>query len=192
MSAHLSVARRREADKIDVENTKWERYVNMAILDVLVFPNPALREPTVEVTEFDDNLRRLVSDMWETMYLSKGVGLAAPQVGRPLRLFISEWEGIKRVIINPEILEAEGGEEGNEGCLSFPGIYEEIRRPSRVRIRYQDESGKQHEEIAEGYLARVYSHEADHLKGKLLIDHLSVLKRTFLRKKMSRKARSKE
>ena len=164
----------------------------MAILDVLVFPNPALREPTVEVTKFDDDLKRILTDMWETMYLSKGVGLAAPQVGYPLRLFISDWEGNKRVIINPEIVEAEGFEKKDEGCLSFPGIFEEIKRPSRIRICYQDESGEFHEDIVEGYLARVYSHETDHLKGKLLIDHLSALKRTFLRKKMKRKVSSKE
>ena len=164
----------------------------MAILDVLVFPNPALREQTVRVTEFNDNLRRLVSDMWETMYLSKGVGLAAPQVGKPLKLFVSDWEGDKRVIINPEIVETEGTELKDEGCLSFPGIYEEVNRPSRIRIRYQDEKGDRFDEMVEGYLARVYSHETDHLRGKLLIDHLSSLKRTFLRKKMSRKARSKE
>ena len=163
----------------------------MAILDVLFFPNPALREPTVEVTEFDDDLRRLVTDMWETMYLSKGVGLAAPQVGCPLRLFVSDWEGNKRVIINPAIVETEGAEVKDEGCLSFPGIYEDVKRPSRVRIRFQDERGEFHDETAEGHLARVYSHEIDHLTGKLLIDHLSALKRTFLRKKMSKKARSK-
>ena len=164
----------------------------MAILDVLIFPNPALREPVAEVTEFDDNLRRLVSDMWETMYLSKGVGLAAPQVGKPLKLFVSDWEGDTRVMINPEIVETEGGEIKDEGCLSFPGIFEEVKRPSRIRIRYQDENGEFHDDIAEGHLARVYSHETDHLKGKLLIDHLSALKRTFLRKKMSRKVRAKE
>ena len=122
----------------------------MAILDVLVFPNPALREPTGEVTKFDDDLKRLVSDMWETMYLSKGVGLAAPQVGRRLKLFVSDWEGDKRVIINPQIIEAEGIEAKDEGCLSFPGIYEEVKRPSRIRIRYQDESGEFHDDIVEG------------------------------------------
>ena len=164
----------------------------MAILDVLVFPNPALREPAVEVTEFGDDLRRLVSDMWETMYLSKGVGLAAPQVGHPFKLFVSDWEDNKRVIINPEIVETEGAEIIDEGCLSFPGVYEEIKRPSRIRIRYQDESGELHDDTVEGYLARVYAHETDHLKGKLLIDHLSALKRTFLRKKMGKKARPKE
>jgi len=164
----------------------------MAILDVLVFPNPVLREPAAKVTEFDNDLKRLVSDMWETMYLSKGVGLAAPQIGRLQKLFVSDWEGNKRVVINPEIVETEGMEINEEGCLSFPGIYEEVKRPSRVRIRYQDENGELHEDTVEGHLARIYSHESDHLNGKLLIDHLSALKRTFLRKKMSRKERSRE
>ncbi|MDR3076898.1 MAG: peptide deformylase [Synergistaceae bacterium] len=164
----------------------------MAILDVLVYPNPALREPVAEVTEFDENLKRLVSDMWETMYLSKGVGLAAPQVGVGKRLFVVDWEENKRVVVNPEIVEAEGTETGDEGCLSFPGIYEEVTRPGRIRILYMDENGERHDEVAEGYLARVYSHETDHLDGKLLIDHLSALKRAFLRKKMSRRPRAKE
>ena len=164
----------------------------MAILNVLLFPNPALREPTVEVTKFDDVLKRLVSDMWETMYLSKGVGLAAPQVGHPLKLFVSDWEGARRVLINPEIVETEGVEAKDEGCLSFPGIFEEVKRPMRIRIRYQDENGELHTETAEGQLARVYSHETDHLTGKLFIDYLSALKRTFIRKKMSRKVRSEE
>ena len=164
----------------------------MAILDVLVFPNPALREPTVEVAAFGEELKRLVADMWETMYLSKGVGLAAPQVGRPLKLFVSDWEGFKRVIINPEIVDREGTEAKDEGCLSFPGIFEEVKRPMRIRIRYQDEDGEFRDETVEGHLARVYSHETDHLSGKLLIDHLSALKRAFIRKKLSRKGRSRE
>jgi peptide deformylase len=164
----------------------------MALLEVLVYPNPALRERAAEVTEFGAKLRQLVSDMWETMYLSKGVGLAAPQVGIHLKLFVSEWEGNRRVVINPEIVEAEGAEASEEGCLSFPGIYEEVRRPGRIRILFQDEGGERYDEIVEGYLARIYSHETDHLNGRLLIDHLSAMKRAFLRKKMSRKARSQE
>jgi peptide deformylase len=164
----------------------------MAIMDVLVYPNPALREPTTEVTAFDEKLKRLVSDMWETMYYAKGVGLAASQVGVPIKLFVSDWEENRRVIANPKIVEAEGSEAGDEGCLSFPGIYEEVERPDRIRILFQDENGDSHDEIVEGYLARVYSHETDHLNGRLLIDHLSVMKRAFLRKKMSKKARSRE
>ena len=160
----------------------------MAILDVLVFPNPALREPVAEVTEFDDDLRRLVSDMWETMYLSKGVGLAAPQVGRPLKLFVSEWEGDKRVIINPEIVEAEGTEMKDEGCLSFPGIYAPVKRPLRVSIATRDTGGAELVYNVEGFLARAFLHEMDHLEGKLFIEHLSSLKRSMIRKKMYKRA----
>ena len=163
----------------------------MAILDILLFPNPALREPASEVTEFGDDLRRLVYDMWETMYLSKGVGLAAPQVGVPKKLLVCDWEGERRVVINPEIVEAAGAEKGDEGCLSFPGVYEEVTRPARVRVLYRDENGERRDEVAEGYLARVYSNETDHLNARLLIDHLSARKRAFLRKKMGRRQRSK-
>jgi peptide deformylase len=164
----------------------------MAILDILVYPNPVLRAPSVEVAEFDEKLKHLVADMWETMYYSKGVGLAAPQIGIPIKLFVSDWEGNKRVLANPKIIETEGAETSNEGCLSFPGIYEDVTRPNRIRILFQDENGEQRDEVIEGYLARVYSHETDHLNGKLMIDHLSSLKRAFLRKKMNRKARVKE
>jgi peptide deformylase len=162
----------------------------MAILDILVYPDPALREPAREVTEFGGKLKKLVSDMCETMYVSKGVGLAAPQVGIPLKLFVADWEGDRHVIVNPEITETEGKERADEGCLSFPGIYEEVARPGRIRIRYLDEKGERHDEMVEGFLARVYSHETDHLNGKLFIDKLSPLKRSFIRKKMSKKAHS--
>lgn len=161
----------------------------MAVLNVLEYPDPALRAATSEVDEFGDRLKKLVTDMWETMYLSKGVGLAAPQVGRPVKLFVADWEGNRRVVANPIIVETEGAERVDEGCLSFPGIYEEVTRPSKIRIVYYDENGKRHEETAEGYLARVLSHETDHLNGKLFIDNLSALKRAFIRKKMSRKNR---
>ena len=92
--------------------------------------------------------------------------------------------------VNPEILEEEGEERCDEGCLSFPDVYEEVTRPSKIRVRYLDEQGENHDEIVEGFLARVFSHEIDHLQAKLLIDHLSPLKRGFLRKKMSRRAKS--
>ncbi|MDR3164812.1 MAG: peptide deformylase [Synergistaceae bacterium] len=163
----------------------------MAVLNVLEYPNPALREAASEVIEFGNELKKLVADMWETMYLSKGVGLAAPQVGRALRLFVADWEGNRRVIINPMIIEAEGAERVDEGCLSFPGIYEEVTRPTKIRIVYRDENGERHDETAEGYLARIFSHETDHLNGRLLIDNLSALKRAFIRKKMSKKSRER-
>jgi peptide deformylase len=162
----------------------------MAILDILVYPNPALREPASDVTEFGDELKKLVNDMCETMYLSKGVGLAAPQVGVLRKMFVADYEGARHIVINPEITETEGEERADEGCLSFPGIYEEVARPNRIRIRYLDENGEKHDEIVEGFLARVYAHETDHLNGRLFIDRLSALKRSFIRKKMGKKARS--
>lgn len=161
----------------------------MAVLEILVFPNPALRAETHEVEKFDEELKKMVSDMKETMYLSNGVGLAAPQVGDCRRLIVIEWHDNAYVLINPEIVEAEGEERCEEGCLSFPGIYEEVVRPNRIRVKYKDENGVDHDEVIEGFLARVFLHEIDHLNSKLLIDHLSPLKRTFLRKKMERKAR---
>ena len=161
----------------------------MAILDILVFPNAALRAETCPVEAFDDELKKMIADMKETMYLANGVGLAAPQVGDPRRLIVIDWSGSRHVLINPEILEAEGEERTDEGCLSFPGIYEQVTRPNKIRVRYQDEEGTWHDEEVEGFLARVFSHEIDHLNAKLLIDHLSPLKRTFLRKKMERKAK---
>ncbi|MDR0764514.1 MAG: peptide deformylase [Synergistaceae bacterium] len=163
----------------------------MAVLNVLEYPDPALRVTASEVSEFGHALKKLVADMWETMYLSKGVGLAAPQVGKPVRLFVADWEGNRRVVVNPGIVEADGAERSDEGCLSFPGIYERVTRPAKIRIVYRDENGKRHDETAEGYLARVMSHETDHLDGKLLIDNLSALKRAFIRKKMGKKPRGR-
>lgn len=161
----------------------------MAILDILIYPDPVLRAETEPVTEFGVKLKKLIADMWETMYFANGVGLAAPQVGVPARLIVLDWENQQYVLINPEIIEEEGEERCEEGCLSFPGIFEEVTRPERIRVRYQDENGDLHDEIIEGFLARVFAHEIDHLRAKLLIDHISPLKRTFLKKKMERKAR---
>ncbi|MDR1650584.1 MAG: peptide deformylase [Synergistaceae bacterium] len=162
----------------------------MAILDILVYPDPALRAECSDVTEFGDKLKKLVTDMFETMYLAKGVGLAAPQVGIPLRMFVADWNGDRHVIINPEIYSSEGAERSDEGCLSFPGIYEDVTRPEKISIRYRDENGDHHDAAAEGFLARVFAHETDHLNGRLMIDHLSALKRTYLRKKLEKKVRS--
>ncbi|MDR1515364.1 MAG: peptide deformylase [Synergistaceae bacterium] len=162
----------------------------MAILDVLVYPDPALRVMAEDVTRFDDKLKKLISDMWETMYLSKGIGLAAPQVGVPMRLVVIDWEGIRYALVNPRIVEEEGEERAEEGCLSFPGIFEEITRPNKIRVVYQDENGDARDEVIEGFLARVFCHEIDHLDAKLMIDKLSRLKRAFIKKKMERKAKS--
>jgi peptide deformylase len=160
----------------------------MAVLDVLVYPDPALRVMAEEVAEFDDKLRKLISDMWETMYLSKGIGLAAPQVGIPARVVVIDWEGNRHALVNPRITEAEGEERAEEGCLSFPGIFEEITRPNKIKVLYRDEDGIEHEDEIEGFLARVFCHEIDHLDAKLMIDRLSRLKRAFIKKKMERTA----
>lgn len=162
----------------------------MAILDILTYPDPLLRAEAACVTDFDDTLKKLIADMWETMYVANGVGLAAPQVGVSLRVVVIDWDGNKYALINPEIVREEGEERCEEGCLSFPGIYEEVTRPNTIRVVYKDENGVEHDEIIEGFLARVFSHEIDHLKSTLLIDHLSPLKRTFLKKKMERKAKT--
>lgn len=162
----------------------------MAILSILTYPDPILRAETKPVTEFDAKLKRLVADMWETMYFANGVGLAAPQVGVPIKLIVLDWDGNKYVLINPEIVEEEGGELCDEGCLSFPDIYEPVTRPNKIRVRYQDENGCARDEEIEGFLARVFAHEIDHLHARLLIDHLSPLKRTFLRKKMERRMKA--
>lgn len=161
----------------------------MAILDVLVYPDPKLREETVRVETFDADLRRLISDMRETMYAAKGVGLAAPQVGVNKRVAVIEWEDARFALVNPVIVEQEGEERRDEGCLSFPGIYEDVTRPTKVRAIYQDEEGVEHDVTVEGFLARIFSHEIDHLDQRLLIDNLSPMKRAFLKKKMGRKAK---
>lgn len=162
----------------------------MAILKVLTFPNTSLRAETQPVTVFDDKLKRLASDMRETMLAHKGVGLAAPQIGIDKKLIVVEWEEHRFTMANPEIIAQEGSVSADEGCLSFPGIYESVSRPSIVTVSYQDENGEPREITGEGFLARIFAHEIDHLGGRLLIDNLSPLKRTFLRKKMERRARS--
>lgn len=162
----------------------------MAILDVLVYPDPRLREETTDVDDFGPELRRLIADMRETMLAAHGVGLAAPQVGVPKRIAVIEWEGHRFAIVNPEIVEQSGTARKDEGCLSFPGIYEDVERPDHVRVKYRDEDGAEQETDADGFLARIFAHEIDHLSGRLLIDNISPLKRTFLKKKMERRAKS--
>jgi peptide deformylase len=162
----------------------------MAVLEVLIYPNPALRQETVTVEQFDGKLKKLINDMRETMYAASGVGLAAPQVGMPQKIVVIDWDGNSYVLVNPRIVEQEGEDRREEGCLSFPGIYEEVTRPEKIRVVYQDENGDERDDVIEGFLARVFAHEIDHLESKLMIDRLSPLKRAFLRKKMERKAKS--
>jgi peptide deformylase len=159
----------------------------MALLNILHFPDPRLRTVAKPVEEFDDNLRQLVSDMFETMYEAPGIGLAATQVNQHIRLLVmdvSEARNQPRCLINPQILLADGDEEMDEGCLSVPGYYEKVRRAEHIRVRSQDESGDTIEFEAHGLEAVCIQHEMDHLEGKLFVDYLSALKRNRIRSKL--------
>ncbi len=159
----------------------------MALLNILHFPDPRLRTVAKSVSEFDENLRKLVSDMFETMYEAPGIGLAATQVDRHIRLLVmdvSEARNQPRCLINPEILEAGGEEEMDEGCLSVPGFYEKVRRAEHIRVRAYDENGEVAEFDAEGLEGVCIQHEMDHLDGKLFVDYLSNLKRNRIRSKL--------
>ena len=161
----------------------------MALLTVLEFPDARLRTKAVPVVEVDDQLRRLIDDMLETMYNANGVGLAATQVDVHQRLLvvdISESRDDPKVFINPEILSREGMEITEEGCLSVPGFYEEVQRADQVRVRALDRNGNAFELDADGLLGVCLQHEMDHLEGKLFVDYLSDLKRTRIRRKLEK------
>jgi len=135
------------------------------------------------VTEFSDELRSLCADMFETMYDEAGVGLAAPQIGLPLRLFVMDCDGIKLVAANPEIVEVSGEQTGQEGCLSLGKVPAVVTRADKAKLRAQDLEGNWFEKEAEGYAARCFLHETDHCDGKLFIDHLPKLRREMVIKK---------
>jgi peptide deformylase len=159
----------------------------MALLNILHFPDPRLRTVAKAVVEFDENIRKLVSDMFETMYEAPGIGLAATQVDRHIRLLVmdvSDGRNQPRCLINPRILAADGDEETDEGCLSVPGYYEKVRRAEHIRVSAQDEFGKMIDFEAEGLEAVCIQHEMDHLEGKLFVDYLSALKRNRIRSKL--------
>jgi peptide deformylase len=169
----------------------------MAIRPIFETPDPILRQISKPVDTFDDELRTLVADMFETMYVAPGIGLAAVQVGVPIRLLVidlqePEEEGGEpvrdpRVFINPEILWHSDSEVPyTEGCLSVPEQYAEVMRPDRIRARWQDENGKSYEQEIDGLLAVCLQHEMDHLNGVLFIDHLSRLKRDMVLKKLAK------
>ncbi|MGC3981597.1 MAG: peptide deformylase [Steroidobacteraceae bacterium] len=161
----------------------------MALLTILEFPDPRLRTKAVPVTQVDDNLRRLIDDMIETMYAANGVGLAATQVNVHQRLVVidvSEERNAPRAFINPQIVAREGVEVSEEGCLSVPGAYEQVERADRVTVKALDRDGKEFTLEADGLLAVCIQHELDHLEGKLFVDYLSDLKRTRIRKKLEK------
>ena len=164
----------------------------MAIRDILVFPHPNLRKKAAPVDVFDDELRTLVSDMFETMYDAPGIGLAATQIDvhqRVIVIDVSEDKSEPMVFINPELLEEEGKNVHEEGCLSVPGFYESVERPEKIRVKAFDEHGKEYELEAEGLLATCVQHEIDHLNGKVFVDYVSALKRDRIRKKLEKQQR---
>lgn len=156
----------------------------MAIKKIITYPNNLLRTKTEIVEQFDAELKAELDDMWETMYATEGIGLAAPQIGLGKKIAIIDYEGEKHTLINPVILEKDGSCTYEEGCLSFPGIYVDVESPQKIKIKYQDENGREQIKEIEGFLACVFSHEIDHLNGKLLIDRVSSLKRQFIKKRI--------
>jgi peptide deformylase len=169
---------------------------DMALLPILEVPDPRLKTISTPVEAFDDDLKKLVDDMFETMYAAPGIGLAAIQVGVPKRLLVidlqdegEDGEVVRnpRIFVNPEILDpSEDHSIYNEGCLSVPDQYAEVERPAAIRARWQDLDGKTHEESMVGMMATCLQHEMDHLEGILFIDHLSRLKRQMVLKKIEK------
>ena len=160
---------------------------------ILHYPDPRLREKAQPVAAVTPEIKKLVEDMAETMYAAPGVGLAATQIGEPHRIFVIDVAGDDepsqlRVFINPEIIERKDAITWEEGCLSFPGITEEIDRAAKVRVRALDENGKPFELEAEGLLAVAVQHELDHLDGILMIDHMGMLKKRIVDRKMRKRA----
>src|SRR5687768_2407079 len=158
----------------------------MPIRKITEYPEAVLAKLGQPVTEFDDSLAELCADMFETMYAAEGVGLAAPQIGLDLRLFVMDCDGIKLIAANPEIVHTEGEQSGQEGCLSVGKVPAVVVRPMKARLKAQNEKGEWFEQDAEGYAARAFMHETDHCNGTLFIDHLPKLRRDMLVKKFKK------
>jgi peptide deformylase len=158
----------------------------MAVMKIVEHPAQVLKEVGAPVEEFGAELERLVAEMFETMYAAEGVGLAAPQVGLSLRLFVMDCDGLKLVAANPSILSAEGEQEGEEGCLSVGKIHAPLKRAARVRLRAQDASGEVYEREAEGLAARCFLHETDHCDGILFLDRLSPIRRDMVKRRFQK------
>lgn len=166
----------------------------MALLTILEFPDPRLRKVAQRIDSVDESIRKLASDMLETMYDAPGIGLAATQVNVHRRMLVcdvSEDKNSPLVLINPEILEREGEEEMQEGCLSVPGEYENVTRADQIKLSYLNLENEQVEIQADGLLAVCIQHEIDHLDGKLFVDYLSPLKRSRIRKRLEKQQRMK-
>lgn len=155
----------------------------MATRKIVEYPEKVLATRGEAVTEFDENLEKLCGDMFETMYLAEGVGLAAQQIGLPLRLFVMDCEGVKLIAANPEIIKTEGEQSGQEGCLSVGKVPAVVVRAERATLRAQNERGEWFEREADGYAARCFQHETDHCDGKLFIDRLPKMRRDMVVKR---------
>ena len=172
----------------------------MAVHKIVEIPDPRLRTISTPVAEVDDDVRALIDDMFDTMYASRGIGLAAIQIGVPKRILVidlqdedEDGKAVRepRVFINPEIVEtADDSNIYNEGCLSVPDQYAEVERPATCRVRWLDEAGAAHDEQLEGLLATCIQHEKDHLEGIIFIDHLSRLKREMVLKKLAKQRKA--
>ena len=165
--------------------------------EIVKYPDPVLERPAEPVTEFNEELARLVEDMFESMYAAKGIGLAAPQIGLPKRLTVIDLSFKEKpedriVLINPEIIFREGKQYEEEGCLSLPEIREKVSRAARVRVRAQDLKGNWFEMDGEELLARAFQHEIDHLDGVLFFRRVSPLKRDLILRKIRKMQRAGE
>jgi len=166
------------------------------ILPIYIYGQPVLRKVAEDIPADYPNLKELITNMFETMDHADGVGLAGPQIGLPIRVVVidldvlsddlPEYKGFRKAYINAHILEASGDEETmEEGCLSLPGIHENVKRFNKIHVKYLDENLEEHDEIVEGYLARVMQHEFDHLEGKMFIDHISPLRKQMIKGKLN-------
>ncbi len=167
------------------------------IYPIVKYGDPVLEKPAEAITNFDDDLKKLIEDMFESMYAARGVGLAAPQIGISKRIAVvditfKEDPDAKLVLINPELIRKEGKQRGSEGCLSLPEFREDVTRAQKVTVRAQDASGKFFEHTGEDLLARAFLHETDHLNGKLYISHISALKRDLIKRKIRKLAKAGE
>ena len=166
------------------------------ILPIYTYGQPVLRKVAQDIDATYPGLQNLIINMWETLTESEGIGLAAPQIGLPIRLVVidldplredlPEYTGFRKVFINAHIVEYDdtNTESSSEGCLSLPAIHENVVRPTRIRVTYQDENFEEHDEWVDGYLARVMQHEFDHLDGKMFIDRISPLRKQLIKSKL--------
>lgn len=165
------------------------------VYPITLYGDPVLETPAETITDFNDDLKQLVDDMFESMYTAHGVGLAAPQIGIGKRIAViditfKEDPNAKLVLINPEIIHTEGRQRGTEGCLSLPEFREDVTRPNKVTVRAQDVEGKWFEHSGEELLARALMHETEHLQGRLYISHISRLKRDLMTRKIRKLMRA--